>query len=158
MQNSSYIVKYILGPIIVGLIVLGGQFLIQPLIAEKSLARQELWRSKFNAYVEAIEIVNQKFLSLSWNVSDTSAHYTLGQSPSDEKVNDAYARLALLADDPHVPHAYLACFGVYPSQKPVTIDHRTNFIALCRKDLGTTSLDLDSQEIFLVFQKKPTEK
>ncbi len=132
--------------------VLVGQFFLQPLIAQKTLAREELWRSKLNAYVEAIEIVNQKFLSATWSGPDFSGKsYTTGEPPTSEKVNNAYAKLALLSDDPSVPHAYLACIEAYPSERPVGLNHRTKFITLCRKDLGTTDLNLDPKDIFIYF-------
>src|SRR5690349_9886945 len=144
---SSSMIQYFVSPIVVGFVVLLGQLFVQPYIAERSLARQELWRSKFNAYVEAIEVVNQKFLSLDWKAPGVTSTYTRGEPPTDEKVNNAYAKLALLAGDPKVPHAYLACFGVYPAETPVKTDNRTDFIALCRKDLGSTSPDLDPKDV-----------
>lgn len=58
------------GSIIVALIVIGAQFIIQPLMQQRITAQTELWLQKKQVYIETIELIDKRFDSMKFNDSE----------------------------------------------------------------------------------------
>lgn len=137
-------------PIITGLVLLGGQFLIQPRIAAREHFDRAKWDAKREMFSKAIALVNQKFGSIGdWQGSDVPSNVdtaVAGDPPSREEVNQCYAELALYSSR-IIVRAFMACFG-----HTITATHRMNLIAVMRKDLGFGDSDLHPEDAWFVLK------
>lgn len=140
--------QYLLFPIVVGLVVLLGQFLIQPRIAARQHLDKTRWDARREVYAKALGLVNRKFASVSgWHgqsVPAAAAEIAAGPAPTREAVNDVYSELALFSS-PEILRAFLACFGM--PNGPITGGARFNLIKLMRADLGLGPVDFDETTI-----------
>ena len=140
-------VKSIVGSIVVGIVMLLGQFIIQPLIAEKSLAKQELWRAKLKTYSEAITLVNKKFATIEWHEDGQASSSPTSEPPSVLDANNCFSKLVLLSTDNRIPRAFMSCMVPYDSNKTVTIGDLEKMIKLLRKDLKAGRSTIDTADI-----------
>lgn len=149
------VLKDFVSPIIVGIFVLLGQFFIQPIIAERSLSKQELWKSKYDTYLIAIKLVDREFVNMRW---PKSAELPDGYEPdgdlgaaSREEINNVYAKLCLLSNDSNIPKRFMKCFGFY--EKEISIGYRPELIAAFRNDLGSSRIDIRPEDLKFVIKR-----
>ena len=148
--NSSPWLQHIVGPIVVGLVVLLGQFFIQPKITERGQARTEHWEAKRESYVKCLNLVNKKFLSITWQGKDgvdTTPH-SLGAPPTIEEANQCYAELSLFTTDTEVLSLFIKCFGESTDRK-VEQQDRIRLIQAMRKDLGFEQMQFNPELVKL---------
>jgi hypothetical protein len=140
--------QFLVFPVATALIVLLGQFVIQPKIAARGHFEQTKWDARRQLYVRALELVNQKFASVSWSGSDVptaAATAPLSPPPSRDQVNQVYAELALFSSVV-VMRSFLACFGLPPGS--LTAAGRLTLIQEMRNDLGLAKSDLLESDTF----------
>jgi hypothetical protein len=126
--------QHIIGPIVVGIVVLIGQFIINPIIAHKEAQRSELLKAKQEAYLEAVDLVDKFYVSLSWkNSGGQPTNGKIGPKPTREEFNQCLARLLLVEDNVAISDQFIQCFG--GSNQIVSPVFRTDLINLMRKDL-----------------------
>ena len=135
--------QHLIGPtatgILVGIIVLVGQFFINPVIAHKEAQRAELQRAKQEVYLAAVDLVDRFYLSLPWKTTDGQAmNLQLGLRPSREEINQCYAKLILVEDDNSVSDAFLSCFG-HGSVQGFSVAFRDAMVNQMRRDLYATN-------------------
>lgn len=142
-------IDLVLFPIITGLVLLGGQFVIQPRIAAREHFNKAKWDAKRGVYAKAIKLVNQKFASIgTWegpDVPPSIRSMPVGEPPSREELNQCYAELALYSSR-SILRAFLGCFGTPPG--PIKPEHRMELIRLMRADLGLGQTDIRSEDVW----------
>ena len=142
-------IEPVLSPIIVGVVLLLGQFLIQPRIAAREHFNKAKWDAKREVYAKAIKLVNQKFASIgSWEGPDVPPNIRsipVGEPPSREELNQCYAELALFSSR-SILRAFLGCFGTPAS--PIKPEHRMELIRLMRADLGLGQTDIRPDDVW----------
>src|ERR1039457_4148319 len=90
-KEGKSVYEYLVAPIVVGLVVLVGQFVLQPKIAQRQEALTERWKAKRDCYVKAMNLVNQKFASMKWEGKDAvNVEYAKSSPPIAEEVNKCY--------------------------------------------------------------------
>ena len=147
-KNKKFLFEHFIGPAVVGLVVLFGQFFIQPSIASKEHAQTHHWEAKRDCYVRCINLVNKKFLSLMWIGKDASLPYPLGAPPSAEEVNQTYAELSLFSEDHEILKLFIKCFG-QSSEKKIEQNDRIQLILAMRKDLGFGKIQIKDEDVKL---------
>jgi len=141
--------QFLAFPVATALIVLLGQFVIQPKIAARGHFEQTKWDARRQLYVRALELVNQKFASISaWSGADVpsgAGEIPPSPVPSRDEVNQVYAELALFSSV-KIMRSFLACFGLPPGS--ITAESRLSLIQEMREDLGLAKSDLQESDTF----------
>jgi hypothetical protein len=136
-------------PIVTGLVLLGGQFVIQPRIAAREHFNRAKWDAKRDMYKRTISVVNEKFSSIDqWvgkDVPPDAATITPSEPPSAVDVNQCYAELAIYSNR-DVLRAFIQCFT---DPNAAT---RTQLLGLMRQDLGLGSTDIDEDDTWFVLE------
>ena len=142
-KEDKSVYEYLVAPIIVGLVVLVGQFVLQPKIAQRQEALTERWKAKRDCYIKAMNLVNQKFASMKWEGKDAAKiEYAKSNPPIAEEVNECYDELLLFSENKEIIRNYLACFGVLPDMRPIQASYRIQMIGLMRNDLQFEEIDI----------------
>ena len=142
-KEGKSVYEYLVAPIVVGLVVLVGQFVLQPKIAQRQEALTERWKAKRNCYVKAKNLVNQKFASMKWEGKDAvNVEYAKSSPPIAEEVNKCYDELLLFSENKEIIRSYLACFGILPDMRPIQASYRIQLIGLMRNDLQFEGIDI----------------
>ena len=131
----------VIGPIIVALIVIGAQFIIQPLMKQKITAQTELWLQKKQVYIETIELIDKRFDSMKFKDSEPIA-----TPPTTDEINNVYRQLLFFCDNGEILtdfHNFMD-FSVEGYCSPA---NRGNFIKLLREDLGKSKLSIVDEKI-----------
>jgi len=141
-RNDRPYLQHLVGPtvtgVVVGIIVLVGQFVTNPIIAHKETQRAELQRAKQEMYLAAVELVNKFYLSIPWKTTDGQAtNRQLGIRPTREEINQCLAKLMLVEDDDDVSETFLRCFGL-SSERGYSVAFRDAMINQMRRDLYAT--------------------
>ena len=143
-NKSSSWIEHLIGPAVVGIVVLLGQLLIQPLIQSKA----ERWNAKRTAYLAALKVVNQKYDSMPWYGPDApSRSVPLQEPPPSAEVNNSYTELMLYSDNNDLITKYLDCFGVRNTNEPIHMATRNELINLMRRDLGFRAVDIRPENV-----------
>jgi len=136
--NIRRFIESIIGPSIVGLVVLLGQFCIQPLIEERQFQKKELLRLKQASYIEAITILNEYSHLI---------RIDKAKNPSDDdQANNVMAKLVLLSDDKQISESF---WGILFYKKKENdnfkdlFEYREALIRLMRQDIGKHELKED---------------
>jgi|GEM_PF-2423115 len=130
--------QHLIGPAIVGIIVLIGQYFINPVIADKEAKSDELQRSKQEVYLAAVDLVDRFYLSLPWKTTDGQAmNPKLGLRPEREEINQCFAKIILVENDNVVSDAFLRCLG-HSSERGFSVAFRDALINAMRHDLYAT--------------------
>ena len=117
---------------VVGVVVLLGPLVIQPLIVQKA----ELLKAKQEAYWEAICLVNQHYRSRSWvNEKMEPQNKEPGPTIETEKVDQSLAKLRLVENNENVSKAFLQCFGIGTYTNKVSNSYLVFLINAMRIDL-----------------------
>ncbi|OYD13990.1 hypothetical protein CH333_09270 [candidate division WOR-3 bacterium JGI_Cruoil_03_44_89] len=149
MKITSIFEKLII-PVIVGLVVLLGQFFIQPRIAKRTVQQQEHWNAKQVAYNRAIKLVNQRFGSAKWTGPAVPSNYTpFSTRPVLKELNNCYTELCLVAENREIPKL----FGKIFLQTSSAAD-RGELISLMRRDLYGASTAIPSDSVIWFFNEK----
>ena len=121
----------------------GSQIRVQ--VAEDAAAEraQEIWKLKYAAYSEALDVVNKYFYSREYTVNGVK-HQFCGPPPTSEEYGRALAKLRLLADDSRLAAAFIAALGAEGRDDGTAVsrnnwgvnDYRT-LVRIMRDDLGT---------------------
>jgi hypothetical protein len=146
--KSSAWFEHLVGPLVVGLVVLIGQFFLQPQIAVREHSQTHHWEAKRDCYVKCLNLVNKKFLSLMWLGEHSQLPYPLGTPPTAEEVNQCYAELSLFAESGDSIRLFIKCFG-QSSDKTIKLDDRVQLIHAMRKDLGFDPIVLNPEDVKL---------
>ncbi len=141
--------QYFIAPLIVGIVILLGQSLVQPYVAEKINAKTKRWDAKQNAFLEALLVVDQQITAYPFNIGpdvpNTPAQK--GEPPNANDINKAYEKLILFAEDRNIVEAFLGCFGARPGQKFVWHEDRVRLMQLMRKELGFDQIDINNEDV-----------
>ena len=133
-MGNRYIIRFfetVIGPSIVGIVVLIGQFYIQPRIGAQEYQKKELLRLKEESYIEAITIINEYTYLIRFDKS---------KNPSeDNQANNVMAKLLLLSDDKQITDKFWAIL-IYEKKEndnfQELLDNRRALVDLMRTDIG----------------------
>jgi len=138
------LLEHFVAPIVVGLVVLVGQFFIQPFIAQRQEILTAGWQAKRNCYIQAVNLVNQKFASMKWDGPDAAnVEYKKSNPPTSEELNKCYTELILFSENKEIIRIYLACFGILPEMRPIKQEYRIKLLELMRKDLKFKAMHIE---------------
>lgn len=153
--------QYLLAPLVVGVIVLIGQSLLQPIVAEKVKARTERWAAKRDAFLDALLVVDKQLAAYPPNIGPDAPKDPIQKAtpPEPDEINRAYAKLVLYADDRGIIDAFPGCFGARAGQSVVWHEERVRLFRLMRSELGFKSINLTPEDIrFWVKKLQQTDK
>lgn len=139
----------LIAPLVVGIIVLLGQSLLQPYVAEKVQSKTQRWDAKREAFISALSVVDQQFAAHPFTLGPDIANEPAlsGAEPSAEALNTAYRALVLYANDRRIIDAYIGCLGVRKGQDQVWHQERIQLVELMRKELGFDALNLKPDDV-----------
>ena len=142
--------------IVVGLVMLGGQFLVQPRIAERTQSRTEGWNERRDIFLRATELAIQQFESLqmmSPKPGIPSIPSKLREPPSAEQINRVYYELVLVARSSRTIQAFLNVIPEMNKNKRVTLGDMLEFIYAARGELGFEEMRLKNDQVFFLQPK-----
>ena len=154
VSRERWIFEHVIAPLLVGavggIVVLGGQWVIQPSISRQEHFDKSVFDAKRDVYVRAIRQVNQKFESLrSWagtNVSPGLTNVPPTPEPEAADVNLVYGELFLFST-PDIVRDYVACFGTnIAGPNRVEGNARLRMMNQMRRDLGINDLNLRKED------------
>ena len=157
-KKSIGVSQYFIAPLVVGIVVLLGQSLVQPYVAEKVNANTKRWDAKQATFLEALLIVDQQLTAYPFDVGPDVPNIPIqkGAPPDANEINKAYEKLILFAKDRNIIEAFLGCFGARPGQNVVWHDDRVKLMQLMRKELGFDTLDINNEDIKFWIKKLQT--
>jgi hypothetical protein len=126
------IAQYFLAPVITALVILSVQFFVQPILETKKVANVELWKDKKNTFLEAVNLVDEKYQTLQFdqsNKNDIATKFT-----NIAEVNRIYVKLLILSKDQTIPEKFWHFFD--DTVKGFSPAERGEFILLLQKELG----------------------
>lgn len=136
------IFQHLIAPVIVGVVVICGQFVVQPSIQERVASRTDLSMQKRELYIDALALVDKKYDSLSW--PNASAP---GAAPTDAEINKIYRELLLVADDAAIIRMFREFMDTSSDDGYHSAANRGEFLLLMRSDLNQPSTNLAPGEI-----------
>ena len=143
-RDGKSVYEYLVAPIVVGLVVLIGQFFLQPVTAQRQAMLIERWQAKRNSYIQAVNMVNQKYASMEWHGPDAvTEEYKKGNPPTAEAINQCYSELLLYSENKEILRTYLACFGILPEMNPIQQAYRIKLLELMRNDLKFEAINIE---------------
>ena len=118
-------------------------FLIRRQVTAQSEAQREheLWKMKYDAYAQVLQIVTNYFYSREWT-SGQVTHKFPADPPTAEEYGQAYGRVRLLTDDSRMASTLMAAFGTSGNpdgsvnQHQVQPSHFQALVRVMRDDLG----------------------
>ena len=128
--------KTIIGPIIIALIVIGAQFIIQPLMQQRITAQIELWLQKKQVYIKTIELIDKRFDSMKFKDSEPKRN-----PPTTDEINNVYRQLLFFCDNGEILTDFHK-FMDFSIEGYCTPANGGNFIKLFREDLGKSKLSI----------------
>ncbi len=138
MEKNRPILEHLIGPAVVGLVVLVGQFFLHPLTAAIEARQSDLLERKQTTYLEALDLVDKFYGSLSWkDQAGNPMNSNRGPKPTREDVNHCLSRLLLVQDDDAIAQKFLQCFG-HGEKSQVSPIFKNELVNLMRKDLFRT--------------------
>lgn len=137
----------LVAPVIAGLVLLIGQFLIRLRVAKSNVQHQGHWMAKQVAYKKAMDIINQQLGSAKWSGPDVPNNYTpFSARPDPKKLNDCYAELCLVTENKEIPKLFVKIFSETSSAAD-----RGELISLMRKDLYGANAAIPSDSVMWFF-------
>jgi hypothetical protein len=125
-------VQYLIGPLVVGIVVLLGQTFLQPIIAKKVKKEETILEQRYTACNDAFDTLIRKIEHASitkgevkYNPVPTSKELTATE------INSIYCRLALFSSSSSVPQS----FGELIGAKIITIKDIGKFVLLLRNEM-----------------------
>lgn len=147
---------HLIEPIVVGIVVLSGQFLIQPLIAEKQQSRTERWNEKRRTLLNAMELIRRQFQSrqMSTKAGETTPPSELEEPPSAEQINNIYSQLLLVVKNRQTIRNFLDCLPGTSKRERITLGDWLEFANASRQELGFEEIQLKNEDLAFVQPKK----
>ena len=115
----------------------------------------ELWKVKYEAYVQALEVVTKYFYSQEWTAGEVKHRFT-ATPPTGEEYGQVYGKLRLLTDHPGLVSAFMAALGTEGnedgsvSQHQVQPGHFQSLVRMMRQDLGKGSDPTPAKDFALI--------
>lgn len=133
--------------LVVGVVMLVGQYFIDPLRERKRLKLQEEWMAKKAAFSYAVEMMDRQLAAAGWEGESVPEGYKpFGSAPSRVEINSANAMLVLSADSIEIPIKFVAFFAgnSYPAS-------RGEFLIMLRKELFGRNSGIKAEKVDWVF-------
>jgi len=146
--------------IVVGLVMLGGQFLVQPLIAEKEQSRKERWNKKMSIFLRANMMIRQQFASGQMDEPGQPVRPSkLEEAPSSEQIMSVYSELLLVVETTNTVDKFLPFMPGWSlrvrKDSRVTLGDWGAFVNAARSELGFKEIQFASNQLIFVQDRKP---
>jgi hypothetical protein len=138
---TEKLLQYLVGPVVVGVVVVLAQYIIQPKIQKASTAESELWRAKRDVYMKVITVLDRRFDSMNYK---GAAPVTEGPVPSE--INEIFRELLIMCDNDEIPARFTKFMNV-AVEGYCSPANRGEFINMLRLDLGKRSFSITPGEI-----------
>ena len=113
-----------------GAVVLLLQYFILPRLEREKTVQQESWKSKRDAFLDAIGTAWKVLASVPWEGGPADYRPSVDDLPDTNEINERLYRLYLLADDIRIPAIYHQLISGVSTQ-----ELRNQFLQLCRSEL-----------------------
>jgi hypothetical protein len=131
--------------VVVGLIVLVAQLLIIPRMEKAKLIVQEHWKSKRDALLEAIRLIDRFLSTANWKGIDAPNDLVPSMDkPSGREINDVFSKLLLVAENSEIPNRFYKFSAKGHDSFPAT---RGEFILLLREELFKAQTRIKPEEV-----------
>lgn len=162
LRHSGWL-EHLFGPLIVGIVVLAGQWFIAPIVAKGVKTQESILEQRYKAYENAVNILQRHLASVKIAGDKVPQWYTPteGARPSQVETNVAYTLLAIYEKNGTASRQFrYAIAGTKDQSTAETkkIDPRdiVKFISAVREELGVDSKGLSNDEFTYLFVR-PTD-
>ena len=128
-----------------GLVVSLLQIIVLPRLEQKKLRFQEAWRSKRDAFVVALQILDRHLASTNWSGPDVPSDFKPStDKPPSHEINRSVVSLSMLSDSVKVPNTFANFFKKGNQTSPAD---RGNFIQMLRNELYKSKATFKADEL-----------
>ncbi len=149
---------YLVGPLIVGFLMLLGQAALQPWVAEGVRRKESILEQRYKACESAVNILQRRLASIKITGKLVPEWYTVPSeknSPSQVEVNTMYNLLLIYCESSATAEEfYRAAVGEGGRIIPTDIP---KFISAVRKELGVDKKGLANSSYHYIFIRPPTK-
>jgi hypothetical protein len=156
--RSTGWLQYVVGPMIVGIIVLAGQGIIAPIVAKGVKTEESILDQRYKAYENAVNILQRHLAAVQMTGKKVPGWYVPAEKtkPSQVETNVAYTLLAIYDKDGTVSRQFCSAIVGNPNEsaagtKKIDPQDIRRFVSAVRKELGVSRKGLPSEEFNYLF-------
>lgn len=134
-KHSSDVARSLVGPLIVGVIVLVGQIFVNPMVARGVKREESILEQRYKACENAVNILHRCLAFVEWTGKDVPEWYRPPEKtrPTQVETNTVYTLLAIYGkNDAIADQFYKAAIG----DKKIDPEDILGFVSAVRKELG----------------------
>ena len=133
MKEQAWL-RYLLGPVIVGLMVIAFQIFANPIIARRVKIQESILEQRYKACENAVNILQRRLASVKMTGESVPEWYEPPEKtpPTQLEMNVAYTLLAIYGKSPTIAEEFFAATGPGKTD-PADI---VKFLSAVRKELG----------------------
>jgi len=149
---SSWVVN-LFGPVVVGLVVLVGQALIAPMVAERVRTAESLLDRRYTAYNDAVNLLQRRLASVPvsiGNIPQGQKYVPADGSPTQLEANVVYTLLSIYGTSASVANKFKE---VFLCQK-ITATDVGEFVSQLRNEMKVKGPKLDPKEFSYIWSIK----
>ena len=121
------------------------QIIILPRLEQKKLRFQEAWRSKRDAFVDALQVLDHHLASTNWSGPDVPSDYKpSADKPPSNEINRSVVLLSMLSDSIETPKTFANFFKKGSHTSPAD---RGLFIQMLRNELYDSKATFKAEEL-----------
>lgn len=150
MQSANVwipVTTAVMTAVLSGAILLLLQWLVTPRIELNKTIQQEQWKTKRDAFLKAIELIDRQLESTRWRGPDMKDYVPdYSKAPTQDEKNEQLRLLLLLSHNPQIWRMFVDVFD-----KGISPTVRATYISLLREELfgSTAKIDPDQVPYFL---------
>ena len=133
-------IKNLIGPLVVGLVVLVGQILVNPIIAKRVRIQESITQKRYEACEKAVELLQRRLASASMTGDAVPEWYAPSEKnpPTQLEMNAAYIQLVIYNRSQTLAEEFFA------ATRPRNIELKDviKFVSTVRKELGVDDKDI----------------
>jgi hypothetical protein len=151
-------IQHVLGPVIVGLIVLAGQGIIAPIVAKSVKTEESILDQRFKAYENAVNVLQRHLAAVSMTGKQIPAWYAPPEKtkPTQVETNVAYNLLIIYGKDGTVSDQFRKAI-IGPTSGSVTRERKIDpqdivkLVSALRKELGVNRKGFTGDDFSYIF-------
>ena len=148
-DNTSWI-NNLLAPVIVGLVVLGGQSLIAPNVAERVRTAESLLERRYEACASAVDVLQRRLVSVPANIKNTPGYQPSEESPTQLEANVVYTLLSIYGTSASVANKFKEVFLC----RTITAKDVGEFVSQIRSEMKVKGPKLDPKNFSYIWSIK----
>jgi hypothetical protein len=151
---SFHWIPNILAPVVVGIVVLLGQFFINPITARKTKHEETLLQKRYEASERAADVLYKLMASFAWTgPGSIPGRVPEVEAPSELEINQAFVRLAIYGTSGDIATKYQKLVG---NPQGLSAADVGAFVAQLRREMGVKEPGVSAEDFHYTQQLRGT--